>query len=128
VFLRKHPFVRDGLLSIALAFCWVIGTNSLCKLYKGIICDFSWFILHIVMRPPEVVSEKMMDLMVKVTGIVPLPPGVERIDRRFDFMATSTAISVLVLYWFLLGGTVCMLWRLVRSRIQDAFAKPGSSS
>ena len=128
MFFRKHPFVRDGLLSIVLAVSWAIGTDSLCKSSEGIVCDFSWYILHIVMWPPQAVSGKMMDLMVKVTGIVPPPPGVETIHRGFDFMVTSIAILVLLLYWFMLGGAVCMLWRLVRGRIQNAFAKPGSQS
>jgi len=128
VFFRKHPFVRDGLLSIVLAFSWVIGTDSLCKSSDLIICDFSWYVLQMVMRPPQVVAGKMMDLMVKVTGVVPPPPGVGTIHRGFDFMVTSIAILVFLFYWFALGGAVCTLWRLVRTRIRNAFAKPGSPS
>jgi hypothetical protein len=123
VFFRKHPFVRDGLLSIALGISWAIATDSLCKLPEGIICDFSRYLLRMVMWPPQAVSGEMMDLMVKVTGIVPPPPGVETIHPGFDFMVISIAILVLLLYWFLLGGIVCMLWRSVRGRIQNAFAK-----
>ncbi len=128
MFFRKHPFVRDGLLSIVVAVSWAIGTDSLCKSSEGIICDFSWYILRMVMWPPQTVSGKMLDLMVKVTGVVPPPPGVETIHRGFDFMVASIAILVLLIYWFVLGGTVCMLWRFVRSRIQNAFGKYASPS
>ena len=128
MFFRKHPFMRDGLLSIVLGFSWAIGTDSLCKSSEGIVCDFSRHLLRMLMWPTQAAFGKLMDLMVKVTGIVPPPPGVETIHRGFNFMVTSIAILVLLLYWFLLGGTVCLLWRLVRTRIQNAFAKQGSPS
>jgi hypothetical protein len=128
VFFRKHLFVRDGLLSIALAISWSIGTVSLCKPPEGIICDFSRYLLRTVMWPPQAVFGKLMDLTVKVTGIVPAPPGVETIHRGIDFMVTSVGISVLLLYWFLLGGIGCRLWRFVRSRIRNAFGQYGSPS
>jgi hypothetical protein len=128
VFFRKHPFARDGLLSIAVAITWSIGTDLLCKSSQGIICDFSLYLLYTLMWPPRAVVGELMDLMVKVTGVVPPPPGVETIHRGFDFMVMSMAVLVLLTYWFTLGGVVCMLWRLVRGRIQGAFAKQGSPS
>ena len=128
MFFRKHPFVRDGMLSIVLTISWSLGTYSLCMSSEGIICDFSLYLLNSVMWPPRSFFGKLMDLTVKVTGIVPAPPGVETIHRGIDFMVASIAILVLLIYWFVLGGTVCMLWRFVRSRIQNAFGKYASPS
>ncbi len=128
MFFRKHPSVRDGLLSIALVISWSIGTDALCKPPEGTICDFSWYLLRTVTWPSRAVLGKLLDLVVKVTGIVPAPPGVETTHRGMDFMFTSIGIVVSLLYLFLLGGIGCMLWRFVRGRIQSAFGKYGSPS
>ena len=128
MFPPKHPFVRDGLLSIALAILWLVGTDKLCKAPEGISCDLSRYMLDIVTEPVKALSGKLMDLMFRVTGIVPAPPGVQTTHRGMDFLALSVGISLFLLYWFLLGGAICLFWRFVRSRIQHAFVKRGSPS
>jgi hypothetical protein len=95
----------------------------LCKQADWILCDFSRYLLDMLMWPVRALFGKVMDVLMGATGIVPPPPGVETIHRWFDFLVFGIAISLHLLYWFLLGGTVCKLWRSARSRIQNAFGE-----
>lgn len=128
MFFRRHPFVRDGLLSIVLAIVWVIGSDRFCKPPEGIICVFSRYLLDLIMGPVRFAAGKLMDFVFNITGIVPGPPGSRTTHPVIDFLSAGIGISLLLLYWFLLGGAVCVFWRLVRSQIQKVFAKHSSQS
>src|SRR5690349_9736927 len=114
MFFRRHPCVRDGLLSIILVIAWIIGTDKLCRPPEGIVCELSRYVLYTVMGPVRFVSGKLMDFVFYVTGIVPPPPGVETAHRGVDFVDIGGGISLFLLYWFLLGSIICMIWRFVR--------------
>jgi len=79
------------------------------------------------MRPALHVTGRFFDLVLNVTGLVPPAPG-SAIDRRIDIMLTSTAVPLLLLYWFLLGALICKIWRFARGRLQLLFAKGAPKS
>jgi hypothetical protein len=128
VFFRKHAFVRDGLLSIALAFAWSAGIQLLCKRPEGIICDFSRFLLDGISQPARDIISDLIQLVLRAVGLSVPAAGSATTDRRIDVIAFGIGIPLFLLYWFLIGGTVCRLWRFVRSRIQNVFARTGSPS
>jgi hypothetical protein len=124
--LQRYPFVRDGLLSIALAIVWSACGAILCK-PGGIICAFSHYLLDLVMRPAQQVIGRLFELVLNVTGLV-LPAPDAAIDRRIDIMATSTVISLLLLYWFFLGALICKIWRFARGRLRLLLGNGGPKS
>ena len=107
---------------MALVIAWIIGTSKLCKTPEGTVCDLSWYLLDILMGPVRFMSGKSMDLVFKLTGIVPGPLGSQTTHPRMDVLSVGIGLSLLLLYWFLLGGVVCVFWRIMRRRIKKAFA------
>ena len=123
--LRERPFVRDGLVSIALAVLWSACSAMLCK-PGGVVCDFSRYLFDLVMQPGRDGIGRLLDLFLPLTGLV--LPGPGSTDRRIDMLATAIAIPLQVLYWFMLGALTCAIWRFVRGRLQLLLGRAGSKS
>jgi len=90
-------------------------------------CEGFRDLLETAMWPARIVTGKLVDLTLYVAKIIWLHLRGHVPDRIIDSLLLSIGIPVGLLYWFLLGGTVFMLWRLA-VRTQDASAKRGTQS
>jgi hypothetical protein len=124
LFFRRYRFVRDGLVSVALALVWLAATYLLCKLHIQMVCDGFADMFGALMSPTRIVTTKLADLAMFVGRVRPPVP-----DRTLDSLSLWIGIPVNVLYVFLLGGAASMLWRrLVSVRGQDTASRGGLQS
>ena len=125
MFFHRHPFVRDGLLSIGVTFGWSAANSFLCKPRESIICDFFVWMLNSLWKPALAIINGLIEPILKYWGLNSSQAQAKGTD---EIVALSIGIPFFLLYWFLLGGTICFLWRSARGQILAAFGKTGPQS
>jgi hypothetical protein len=113
VLLRKRPLVRDGVTAISVGIVWSVGATLLSR-RDGIICDVPRYLLDGLMRPAQSAINKVLFFALSAAGMIPKPGDEASLSNAGVWLAVSIEIFLMMLYVFLLGSIIGLVWRAIR--------------